>query len=139
MKNQTKKSRFAICINNSGYEDDIKLRTVYQVLPDDSAAKSNYLRIIDQTGEDYLFPAEYFILIEISQESGAFVVDIGIKFGLNNFSRPYRTIIIGFFFFFPPINRWAIFTGSRMGVNEKSKNSIHLPIIRPLNLRTEFF
>jgi len=60
--------RFAICINDGGYIDDLKVRTVYQVLPDESAAKSNYLRIIDETGEDYLYPAAYFVLIEVSPE-----------------------------------------------------------------------
>jgi len=61
MKRQTKNPRFVICTNNSGYVDDLKVRTVYQVLPDASAARSNYLRIIDETGEDYLYPAVYFI------------------------------------------------------------------------------
>lgn len=68
MKDQNKNLRFAICINNGGYEDDLRIRTVYQVLPDESAAKSNYLRIIDETGEDYLYPAEYFIMIEVPEE-----------------------------------------------------------------------
>ncbi len=40
--------RFVICINSGGYVDDLKVRTVYQSLPDDSAAKSNYIRIIDE-------------------------------------------------------------------------------------------
>ena len=54
-----------ICINNSGYVDDLKVKKVYRVLPDASAARSNYLRIIDETGEDYLFPATYFMPIEL--------------------------------------------------------------------------
>ncbi|MCQ3976207.1 MAG: hypothetical protein DPW09_22495 [Anaerolineae bacterium] len=61
--------RFAVCINDGGYIDDLKVRTVYRVLPDESAAKSNYLRIIDETGEDYLYPAAYFVLIEVSPEA----------------------------------------------------------------------
>lgn len=65
MRRRNHKARFAICINNSGYADDLKVRTVYQVLSDESAAKSNYLRIIDETGEDYLYPAAYFILIDV--------------------------------------------------------------------------
>jgi hypothetical protein len=60
--------RFAICINNSGYPDDLKVRTVYQVLPDESAAKSNYIRVIDDTGEDYLYPAAYFIFVDLPPE-----------------------------------------------------------------------
>ena len=61
MNRENKTPRFLLCINNSGYVDDLKVRTIYQVLPDASAARSNYLRIIDETGEDYLYPAVYFI------------------------------------------------------------------------------
>ncbi len=60
--------RFVICINSGGYVDDLKVRTVYQSLPDDSAAKSNYIRIIDETGEDYLYPADLFAAIELPRE-----------------------------------------------------------------------
>ena len=63
MRGQAKNSRCVICINNSGYVDDLKVRTVYEVLPDASAARSNYLRIIDETGEDYLYPAAYFVSV----------------------------------------------------------------------------
>jgi len=68
MKGQSSEIRFAICINNGGYVDDLKVRTVYQVLPDESAARSNYLRVIDETGEDYLYPANLFVLIEVPHE-----------------------------------------------------------------------
>lgn len=68
MKRQTPKSRFAICINDGGYIDDLKVRTLYRVLPDKSAAKSNYLRIVDETGEDYLYPAAYFVPVALPRE-----------------------------------------------------------------------
>jgi hypothetical protein len=68
MKRQNKNPRFVICINNGGYVDDLKVRTIYQVLPDESAARSNYLRIIDETGEDYLYPAGYFMPVELPNE-----------------------------------------------------------------------
>lgn len=61
--------RFAICISDLGYVDDLKPRTVYQVLPDESAARSNYLRIVDETGEDYLFPASHFVFIDVPPEA----------------------------------------------------------------------
>lgn len=61
--------RFAICVNNDGYVDDLKIRTVYQVLPDESAARSDYLRVIDETGEDYLYPAVRFVFIEVPAEA----------------------------------------------------------------------
>ena len=62
------KRRFVICIKDGGYVDDLKVRTVYQLLPDESAAKSNYIRIIDETGEDYLYPADLFATIELPRE-----------------------------------------------------------------------
>ncbi len=61
------KPRFVVCVNNGGYVDDLKVRTVYQILPDESAAKSNYLRVIDETGEDYLYPAVYFVPSEAEE------------------------------------------------------------------------
>jgi hypothetical protein len=69
MEDESTKPRFAICINNGGYVDDLKVRTVYQVLPDESAARSNYIRVIDETGEDYLYPAEYFVFVEVPAEA----------------------------------------------------------------------
>ena len=69
MKQRTPRPRFAICINDGGYVDDLKARTLYRVLPDESAAKSNYLRIVDETGEDYLYPAAYFVFTEIPQKA----------------------------------------------------------------------
>jgi hypothetical protein len=68
MKEQESEARFAICINDGGYVDDLKVRTVYQVLPDESAARSNYLRVVDETGEDYLYPANLFVPIEVPRE-----------------------------------------------------------------------
>lgn len=69
MENQNTNLRFAVCISDGGYIDDLKIRTVYRVLSDESAAKSNYLRIIDETGEDYLYPAACFVLIEVPPEA----------------------------------------------------------------------
>ncbi len=69
MKRKMSPPRFAICINSGSYSHSLKVRTIYQVLPDASAARSNYLRIIDETGEDYLFPAAYFVLIDIPREA----------------------------------------------------------------------
>jgi len=69
MKGQSTQPRFAVYIENKSYPDDLKVRTIYQVLPDEAAAKSNYIRVVDETGEDYLYPAEYFVLVEIPSEA----------------------------------------------------------------------
>ena len=58
--------RFAICINTDD-PDLLSPRMVYQVLPDESAAKSDYIRVIDNEGEDYLYPASYFVLVDLPQ------------------------------------------------------------------------
>ncbi|HEY3139015.1 MAG TPA: hypothetical protein VGL29_23550 [Blastocatellia bacterium] len=69
MKKLNSDLRFAVCINDGGYVDDLKVRTVYQILPDESAARSNYLRVIDETGEDYLYPANLFVPIEVPTQA----------------------------------------------------------------------
>lgn len=68
MKDQEPNPRFAICLGDGGYVEDLRVRTVYQVLPDESAARSNYIRVIDETGEDYLYPASLFVPIEVPRE-----------------------------------------------------------------------
>ena len=60
-------TRFAICLKNKGSEDLI-VRKVYQVLPDEKAEKQGLLRIIDESGEDYLYPARYFFFIDLPQK-----------------------------------------------------------------------
>jgi len=58
--------RFAICIRNEG-SDDLALRKVYRVLPDEGAQAEKLLRVVDDSGEDYLYPASYFVLVEFPQ------------------------------------------------------------------------
>ena len=64
-----RRPQFVKCISDAGYVDDLKAGTVYQVLPDESAAKSNYVRVIDETGEDYLFPASHFVFVDVPPEA----------------------------------------------------------------------
>ncbi len=66
MKQQVSQRQFVICVRNEGAED-LAPRKIYEVLPDESAARSGYLRIIDESGEDYLYPSHYFVTIELSQ------------------------------------------------------------------------
>jgi hypothetical protein len=60
--------KFALCIENKGCED-LEKRKIYQVLRDDKAEKEGYLRIIDESGEDYLYPRSYFILVQLPREA----------------------------------------------------------------------
>lgn len=64
MKTNGSKIRFVICIKNDDCED-LELRKFYEVLPDAKAAEDDYIRVIDESGEDYLYPANYFCPVEL--------------------------------------------------------------------------
>ncbi|MBI2818688.1 MAG: hypothetical protein HYX73_01800 [Acidobacteria bacterium] len=67
MKKRKVSARFVLCLRN---EDSVDLepRKVYQMIPDLKAAREGYVRIIDDSGEDYLYPARYFVAIEVPAE-----------------------------------------------------------------------
>jgi hypothetical protein len=68
MAKENEEQSFALCIENKECKD-LEKRKIYRVLPDDEAAKEGYLRIVDESGEDYLYPESYFILIELPREA----------------------------------------------------------------------
>ena len=74
MKHEETGSLIAICIDNTDYEMSLERRKVYPVLPGTDAARSNYVRVIDETGEDYLFPASRFILVPVTRDVEAAVL-----------------------------------------------------------------
>lgn len=59
--------RFAVCVNNVDYPASLELHKIYRVLPDEDAELDGDLRVVDESGEDYLYPAEYFVLTELPQ------------------------------------------------------------------------
>jgi hypothetical protein len=62
-----KAKRFAVCLRNDGYVVSLEPRKIYQVLPDPDAAKHKQVRVIDESGEDYLYPQSFFAPIELPQ------------------------------------------------------------------------
>ena len=58
---------FAVCVKNKGYEVSLERRKIYQVLADPEAAKHRQIRVIDESGEDYLYPQSFFAPIELPQ------------------------------------------------------------------------
>jgi len=60
-------AKFAVCIQSDD-ADLLTPRMIYQVLPDENAAKSDYVRVVDNEGEDYLYPAKYFMFLDLPQE-----------------------------------------------------------------------
>jgi len=65
MKNNNSATRFVLCVNNKGYLASLVLRKVYRVLPDDKAAQHKLIRIIDESGEDYLYSNDFFVPIAL--------------------------------------------------------------------------
>ena len=59
------KKQFAVCIDNTDYEASLIPRKIYEVLPDEEAAKDDFLRVVDESGEDYLFHKNHFVLVKL--------------------------------------------------------------------------
>ena len=67
MKRPESRPRFVVCVNNKDYPASLELRKLYQVVADEAAAKHHQLRVIDESGEDYLYPEEYFVPVQLPQ------------------------------------------------------------------------
>jgi hypothetical protein len=67
MKTTKPTPRFVICVDNSEYPASLELHKVYRVLPDKDAQADGDFRIVDESGEDYLFPTDYFLPVELPQ------------------------------------------------------------------------
>jgi len=59
--------RFAVCLKNTGYEVSLEPRKIYEVVPDQEAEKHRQIRVIDESGQDYLYPESFFAAIELPQ------------------------------------------------------------------------
>ena len=59
------KARFAVCIKNRGYEASLEIGMLYRVIPDGAAERHGYLRIVDESGEDYAYASARFFAIDV--------------------------------------------------------------------------
>jgi hypothetical protein len=73
-KHKSQSLRLAVCIQSDD-PDLLTPRMIYQILPDESAAKSDYVRVIDNEGEDYLYPANYFNFIDLPGDVQRALID----------------------------------------------------------------
>lgn len=71
--------RFAICIRNGEYAGTLELRKVYEVLDDPVAAKRDYMRVIDESGEDYLYPQAWFVPVSVPATVEDLLHDLAAK------------------------------------------------------------
>ena len=61
------KKRFVVCVRNKGYPASLELRKIYQALADPEAETHGLLRVIDESGEDYLYPQRFFMSLDLPQ------------------------------------------------------------------------
>src|SRR5437867_11695754 len=64
MRVQQSAGSFALCVENGGLED-LEVRKLYQVLPDREAAREGYIRVVDESGEDYIYPSDLFVPVAL--------------------------------------------------------------------------
>ena len=64
----TIKQRFAVCVDNTDYKVSLIPRKIYKVIPDEKAAQDDLIRIIDESGEDYLYHISHFVVVEFPIE-----------------------------------------------------------------------
>lgn len=57
--------RYAVCVRNDDYPASLELRKLYRVLEDDFAGKHGLIRVVDESGEDYLYPSDFFVQVDL--------------------------------------------------------------------------
>jgi hypothetical protein len=69
------KKTLVVCVRNDGYEVSLERRKIYELLPDTDAESHGQIRVIDESGEDYLYPADYFVRIELPKDTQTAVIE----------------------------------------------------------------
>ena len=68
MNTATTEPRYAVCVRNEECED-LEIRKIYRILPDKKATRDGYVRVVDESGEDYLYPEAYFVPVRLPQRA----------------------------------------------------------------------
>ena len=84
-----KEPKFAVCLQNTDYRASLELCKLYRLLPDKDAAQHGYLRIVDESGENYLYPENWFSPVELPQ-----VVEAALLLAASAADLPERTGIL---------------------------------------------
>ena len=74
-----KKSRFVVCVKNGSYKASLEPRKIYRVLDDPKGEAEGLLRVIDESGEDYLFPATLFVPIEVPAKAATAFKEVALS------------------------------------------------------------
>ena len=65
---KSRAAHFAVCVDNRGYPASLELHKIYRVVPDEDAAAEGDIRVVDESGEDYLYSADRFVEIDPPQD-----------------------------------------------------------------------
>ena len=69
------KQKFLLCIGNEGYKASLEVRKLYETTPDKEAERHNQVRIIDESGEDYVYPSRFFAPVRLSIQTKNRIID----------------------------------------------------------------
>ena len=69
------KTQFVLCVDNSAYPASLEVHKIYRVIPDQDGERDGDLRVIDESGGDYLYPAKYFFAIDLPKETERVLMD----------------------------------------------------------------
>lgn len=69
------KKALAVCVRNEGYAVSLERRKIYEILRDSDAERHGQVRVIDESGEDYLYPTEYFVRLDLPRETEKAVIE----------------------------------------------------------------
>ena len=69
MRDAKNMKRYVICLDNSDYPASLEVRKLYECISDDRAEGLGQVRVIDESGEDYLYPSDRFVSVELSDEA----------------------------------------------------------------------
>ena len=67
MAKRVSSPQFLLCIKNDAYPASLEVRKVYRALPDPAASAKGFVRVVDESGEDYLYPADTFVAVDLPQ------------------------------------------------------------------------
>ena len=65
MRSDSRPARYVVCVKNRGFAASLEIRKLYRVIPDEGAEARRLVRVIDESGEDYLYPRTYFVSVDV--------------------------------------------------------------------------
>ncbi len=78
-KESDQANHFVVCLNNEGYKASLEIGKLYRMIPDEEAAREGYMRVVDESGEDYAFAADRFHLVSLPRAVEQVLLAVSVK------------------------------------------------------------